>query len=152
MTLRGTGGRARRRGGAKLLVGSVVLAYAMRESSPGLAGAFADGVRAAGTAVVDAGLGSTDLLYYASGSLDLPGAMFTASHNPAKYNGLKLCRSGARPVGRDTGLTEIRELIEQGVPAYDGEPGTVSRRDVLKGYADHLKGLVDLTALVGKSL
>ncbi|MGH3240228.1 MAG: phosphomannomutase/phosphoglucomutase, partial [Spirillospora sp.] len=100
-----------------------------------------------GADVIEAGLGSTDMLYYASGSLGLPGAMFTASHNPARYNGLKLCRSGARPVGRDTGLTEIRDLIEKGVPAYDGEPGTVSRRDILKGYADHLKTLVDLSSI-----
>ncbi|MFV2178960.1 phosphomannomutase/phosphoglucomutase [Actinomadura sp. LOL_016] len=126
---------------------AVVTAHDMRESSGPLAEAFARGATSQGADVIEAGLGSTDLLYYASGSLDLPGAMFTASHNPAKYNGLKLCRSGARPVGRDTGLTEIRELIEQGVPAYEGEPGTVSRRDLLKGYADHLKTLVDLSGI-----
>ncbi|MEV5824309.1 phosphomannomutase/phosphoglucomutase [Spirillospora sp. NPDC052242] len=126
---------------------AIVTAHDMRESSVPLAEAFARGATAQGADVIEAGLGSTDLLYYASGSLDLPGAMFTASHNPAKYNGLKLCRSGARPVGRDTGLTEIRDMVEQGVPAYDGEPGTVSRRDVLKGYADHLKTLVDLSGI-----
>ncbi|HEY8479581.1 MAG TPA: phosphomannomutase/phosphoglucomutase [Spirillospora sp.] len=126
---------------------AIVTAHDMRESSVPLSQAFARGATSQGADVIEAGLGSTDLLYYASGSLDLPGAMFTASHNPAKYNGLKLCRAGARPVGRDTGLTEIREMIENGVPAYDGEPGTVSRRDVLKGYADHLKTLVDLSSI-----
>ncbi|MFI0486284.1 phosphomannomutase/phosphoglucomutase [Actinomadura sp. 9N215] len=126
---------------------AIVTAHDMRESSVPLAEAFARGATSQGADVIEAGLGSTDMLYYASGSLDLPGAMFTASHNPARYNGLKLCRSGARPVGRDTGLAEIREMIEQGVPAYDGEPGTVSRRDILKGYADHLKTLVDLSSI-----
>ncbi|WP_067453714.1 phosphomannomutase/phosphoglucomutase [Actinomadura macra] len=126
---------------------AVVTAHDMRASSVPLAEAFARGATSQGADVIEAGLGSTDLLYYASGSLDLPGAMFTASHNPAKYNGLKLCRSGARPVGRDTGLTEIRELVEKGVPAFDGPAGTVTRRDVLKGYADHLKTLVDLSAI-----
>ncbi|MCW2902808.1 MAG: Phosphomannomutase [Streptosporangiaceae bacterium] len=126
---------------------AVVTAHDMRESSVPLAAAFARGVTAQGADVIEAGLGSTDMLYYASGSLDLPGAMFTASHNPAKYNGVKLCRSAARPVGRDTGLTEIRELVETGVPAYDGKPGTVTRRDVLSGYAAHLKTLVDLSGI-----
>ncbi|KAB2351520.1 phosphomannomutase/phosphoglucomutase [Actinomadura rudentiformis] len=126
---------------------AVVTAHDMRESSGPLAEAFARGATGQGADVVEAGLGSTDLLYYASGSLDLPGAMFTASHNPAKYNGLKLCRTGAKPIGRDTGLTEIRELVEKGVPAYDGEPGTVTQRDLLKGYADHLKTLVDLSGM-----
>ena len=104
---------------------SVVTAYDMRESSPGLAQAFADGARSQGADVVEAGLGSTDLLYYASGSLDMPGAMFTASHNPAKYNGIKLCRAGAAPVGQDSGLAEIRAMVEEGVPSYDGKPGSV---------------------------
>jgi phosphomannomutase len=126
---------------------SVVTAHDMRTSSVPLASAFARGATSQGANVIEAGLGSTDLLYYASGSLDLPGAMFTASHNPARYNGLKLCRAGAKPIGRDTGLTEIRELVEKGVPAYDGEPGTVSQQDLLKGYADHLKTLVDLSVI-----
>ncbi|MBO2448431.1 phosphomannomutase/phosphoglucomutase [Actinomadura barringtoniae] len=126
---------------------SVVTAHDMRPSSVPLATAFARGATGQGADVIEAGLGSTDLLYYASGSLDLPGAMFTASHNPARYNGLKLCRTGAKPIGRDTGLTEIRELVEKGVPAYDGTPGTVSQRDLLKGYADHLKTLVDLSGI-----
>ncbi|WP_067487079.1 phosphomannomutase/phosphoglucomutase [Actinomadura hibisca] len=126
---------------------AVVTAHDMRESSGPLAAAFARGATAQGADVIEAGLGSTDLLYYASGVLELPGVMFTASHNPAKYNGMKLCRAGARPIGRDTGLTEIRDLVEQGVPAHDGEPGTVSQRDLLKGYADHLKTLVDLSGI-----
>jgi phosphomannomutase len=126
---------------------AVVTAHDMRASSVPLAAAFARGATAQGADVIEAGLGSTDMLYYASGDLDLPGAMFTASHNPAKYNGMKLCRSAARPVGRDTGLTEIRDLVESGVPAYDGTPGTVSRRDLLSGYADHLKTLVDLSGI-----
>ncbi|RAY14269.1 phosphomannomutase/phosphoglucomutase [Actinomadura craniellae] len=126
---------------------AVVTAYDMRESSVPLAAAFARGATAQGADVIEAGLGSTDMLYYASGSLDLPGAMFTASHNPARYNGLKLCRAGAKPIGRDTGLGEIRELVERGVPAYEGAPGKVSSQDVLQGYADHLKTLVDLSGI-----
>jgi phosphomannomutase len=126
---------------------AIVTAHDMRASSGPLSAAFARGATSQGADVIEAGLGSTDMLYYASGSLDLPGAMFTASHNPAQYNGIKLCRTGAKPVGRDTGLTEIRELLETGVPAYDGPAGTVSQRDLLSGYAEHLKTLVDLSAI-----
>ncbi|MGK5557292.1 phosphomannomutase/phosphoglucomutase [Actinomadura kijaniata] len=126
---------------------AVVTAHDMRESSAPLAAAFARGATAQGADVVEAGLGSTDMLYYASGVLDLPGVMFTASHNPARYNGMKLCRAGARPIGRDTGLAEIRELVERGVPAHDGGPGEITQRDLLKGYADHLKTLVDLSGI-----
>jgi phosphomannomutase len=120
----------------------VVIAHDMRDTSPGLAAAFARGATGQGAAVVDAGLGSTDLLYFASGSLDLPGAMFTASHNPARYNGIKLCRSGARPVGQDSGLADIVGLIEAGVPSYDGTPGTVTEQHLIDDYADYLVGLV----------
>src|SRR3954467_2065080 len=119
----------------------------MRESSPGLARAFAEGATSQGVDVIEAGLGSTDLLYYAPGSLDVPGAMFTASHNPAKYNGIKLCKAGAAPVGQDTGLADIRGLIEAGVPSYDGPRGTVSQRDLLAEYAAYLRELVDLTGI-----
>jgi len=126
---------------------AIVTAHDMRASSGPLSAAFARGATSQGADVIEAGLGSTDMLYYASGSLDLPGAMFTASHNPAQYNGIKLCRTGAKPVGRDTGLTEIREMIEAGVPAHDGPAGTVSGRDLLSGYAEHLKTLVDLSAI-----
>jgi len=121
---------------------AVVTAHDMRESSPGLATAFAEGATSQGADVIEAGLASTDLLYYASGSLDIPGAMFTASHNPARYNGIKLCRAGAAPVGQDTGLADIRALVEGGVPSHDGTPGTVSSRDLLADYAAYMKKLV----------
>ncbi|MFC0036904.1 phosphomannomutase/phosphoglucomutase [Actinomadura rayongensis] len=126
---------------------AVVTAHDMRPSSVPLAEAFARGATGQGADVVAAGLGSTDLLYYASGVLDLPGVMFTASHNPARYNGMKLCRAGARPIGRDTGLSEIRDLVERGVPPFAGTPGTVEARDLLSGYADHLTSLVDLSGI-----
>jgi phosphomannomutase len=126
---------------------AIVTAHDMRASSGPLSAAFARGATSQGADVIEAGLGSTDMLYYASGSLDLPGAMFTASHNPARYNGIKLCRTGAKPVGRDTGLTEIREMLETGVPPHDGPAGTVSQNDLLSGYAEHLKTLVDLSAI-----
>jgi phosphomannomutase len=120
----------------------IVTGYDMRESSPGLAAAFAAGANSQGADVLDIGLASTDLLYFASGSLDVPGAMFTASHNPARYNGIKLCRPGAAPVGQDSGLADIRALVEQGVPAYDGQVGTVEKRVLLRDYSIYLKGLV----------
>jgi phosphomannomutase len=123
-------------------VDRIVTGYDMRDSSPGLAAAFADGATSQGADVVDIGLASTDLLYFASGSLDVPGAMFTASHNPARYNGIKLCRAGAAPVGQDSGLADIRALVEQGVPAYDGRLGTVEKRELLADYSAYLKGLV----------
>src|SRR6266545_6069477 len=122
----------------------IVIARDMRASGPALAAAFAAGANAAGAAVVSIGLGSTDELYYASGALNLPGAMFTASHNPARYNGIKLCRSGARPVGQDSGLAVVRQRAERGVPAYDGARGKVEQRDVLGDYAAYLRSLVDL--------
>jgi phosphomannomutase len=121
---------------------TIVTAHDMRESSPGIARAFAEGAASQGADVIEAGLGSTDLLYYAAGSLDVPGAMFTASHNPAKYNGIKLCRAGASPVGQDTGLADIRALVEQGVPSYDGATGSISQRDLLADYAAYMKKLV----------
>jgi len=121
---------------------TIVTAHDMRESSPGLARAFAEGAASQGADVIEAGLGSTDLLYYAAGSLDVPGAMFTASHNPAKYNGIKLCRAGAAPVGQDTGLADIRQRVESGVPPYDGAAGSISQRDLLADYAAYMKKLV----------
>ncbi|MFB6524367.1 phosphomannomutase/phosphoglucomutase [Streptomyces sp. NPDC056401] len=132
---------------------AIVIGHDMRPSSPALSAAFARGAAARGVDVTLIGLCSTDQLYYASGKLDLPGAMFTASHNPAQYNGIKLCRAGAAPVGQDTGLSTIRELAEkwsdEGAPAIpEGTvPGTVTEQDTLTGYADHLKGLVDLSAV-----
>ena len=124
---------------------AVVTAHDMRESSVPLSRAFAEGVTGQGVDVVEAGLASTDMLYFGSGMLDLPGAMFTASHNPARYNGIKLCRAGAAPIGQDSGLAEIRAMAEAGVPAYDGPPGSVTARDLLTDYAAYLRRLVDLT-------
>ncbi|MDG9724893.1 phosphomannomutase/phosphoglucomutase [Streptomyces sp. DH41] len=130
---------------------AIVVGHDMRPSSPGLSGAFARGATARGADVTEIGLCSTDQLYYASGALDLPGAMFTASHNPAQYNGIKLCRAGAAPVGQDTGLAEIRECVERwsasGPPQPSSRPGRATRRDTLADYAAHLRSLVDLTAI-----
>jgi phosphomannomutase len=126
---------------------SVVTVHDMRTSSRPLAEAFARGAASQGADVIEGGLGSTDMLYYASGSLGMPGAMITASHNPAKYNGIKLCREGARPVGADTGLIQLRDAAAQGLPPYHGTPGVIVQRDLLSGYASHLKKLVDLSAI-----
>jgi phosphomannomutase len=126
---------------------TVVTLHDMRTSSEPLADAIGRGAAAQGADVIRGGLGSTDMVYYASGSLDVPGAMVTASHNPARYNGIKLCRAGAKPVGIETGLAEIKAMVGSGVPAYDGKPGTVTSRDLLPGYADYLKKLVDLSGI-----
>jgi len=126
---------------------TVVVGHDMRESSPELAAAFARGVTAQGLDVINIGLASTDQLYFASGQMDCPGAMFTASHNPAAYNGIKLCRAAAKPVGEDTGLAGIRAELIDGVPAYDGPPGRLSARDVLDEYGQFLRALVDVSAL-----
>ncbi|MGW3913624.1 phosphomannomutase/phosphoglucomutase [Streptomyces sp. NPDC005070] len=130
---------------------AIVIGHDMRPSSPGLSRAFARGAAARGVDVTEIGLCSTDQLYYASGALGLPGAMFTASHNPAQYNGIKMCRAGAAPVGQDTGLSEIRRLAEawldSGAPASDATPGTITRRDTLEDYAAYLRSLVDLTSI-----
>ncbi|MFH8929449.1 phosphomannomutase/phosphoglucomutase [Streptomyces pristinaespiralis] len=130
---------------------AIVVGHDMRPSSPGLSGAFARGAAARGADVTLIGLCSTDQLYFASGHMGLPGAMFTASHNPAQYNGIKMCRAGAAPVGQDTGLADIRRLVEtwsdEGAPAPAGTPGTVTERDTLTDYAEHLLSLVDLSAM-----
>jgi len=134
---------------------SIVVGHDMRESSPGLSRSFAAGVAAHGLDVTLIGLCSTDGLYYASGALDVPGAMFTASHNPARYNGIKLCRSGARPVGQDTGLGQISEVAQSlldsdeapAALAAEAPAGEISERDILAEYAQFLRGLVDLTAI-----
>jgi len=151
----------------------VVIGHDMRASSPSLSRAFAEGVAAHGLDVTLIGLCSTDGLYYASGALDLPGAMFTASHNPARYNGIKLCRPGARPVGQDTGLAQVRDLAQAildgdeatrdvsaggagaGHASADGagdasdasaaKQGSITERDVLADYAAFLRSLVDLS-------
>ncbi|HZX05387.1 phosphomannomutase/phosphoglucomutase [Kribbella sp.] len=130
--------------------GAVVIGYDMRPSSPGLAAAFADGVTSTGADVIDIGLASTDQLYFASGRLDLPGAMFTASHNPAKYNGIKMCRAGAAPIGADSGLRDIADLVAKALtegPATGSTPGHVTHKDLLTAYADHLHDLVDLSGI-----
>jgi phosphomannomutase len=126
---------------------AVVVGHDMRPSSVPLVDAFTAGVMAQGCDVVQVGLASTDAVSFASGLLHLPGAMFTASHNPARYNGIKLCRAGAVPVGQDTGLADVRQLVEEGVPAFEGPSGRVSRRDLLTEYAAYLKQLVDLTGI-----
>jgi phosphomannomutase len=138
---------ARRTGAAFVRVcdaATVVVGHDMRPSSPGLAGAFAAGAADAGADVVIIGPASTDQLYFASGDLGHPGAMFTASHNPAQYNGIKLCRAGARPVGADTGLREIRDAVSRPEPPVS-TPGTISHRDVLEAYAAHLLSLAPVS-------
>ena len=125
----------------------VAIGYDMRDSSPSLAAAFGAGVTAQGLDVVRIGLASTDQLYFAAGLLDCPGAMFTASHNPAAYNGIKMCRAGAKPVGAETGLTAIRDDLIAGVPAFDGPPGSVADKDVLADYGAFLRSLVNTSGL-----
>jgi phosphomannomutase len=135
---------ARRTGAAFVSVvgaDTVVVGHDMRPSSPALAGAFAEGAADGGADVVMIGLASTDQLYFASGHLDHPGVMFTASHNPAAYNGIKMCRSGAQPIGTDTGLAEIRDLVSGPEPEPAATPGRISQRDVLDAYAAHLLSL-----------
>ncbi len=134
---------------ARLVGGpAIVIGHDMRDSSPGLSKAFADGARAQGVDVISIGLASTDMLYFASGKLDLPGAMFTASHNPAQYNGIKLCRAGASPVGQDTGLGQIRQDAENKVPDAEGvTEGSYEERNLLVDYAAYLNQLVDLKGI-----
>ncbi|MDQ6840274.1 MAG: phosphomannomutase/phosphoglucomutase [Actinomycetota bacterium] len=127
---------------------TVLVARDMRPSGVELSRAFATGATAQGVDVVDLGMTSTDELYFASGYLDAPGAMFTASHNPAKYNGIKLCLSGARPVGVESGLAEIKATITRGpAPAAPVAPGSLTERDVLDDYAIKVRSFVDLASL-----
>ncbi len=125
----------------------IVLGRDMRESGVELAGAFADGITAEGLNVVDLGLVSTDMLYFASGHLNVPGAVFTASHNPAGYNGIKLCLSAARPVGADSGLAEMQADLSAGPQAGGGATGTTTTLDLLDAFADHVRSFVDTTTL-----
>jgi phosphomannomutase len=125
---------------------SIVVGRDCRLSSPELAAAIADGATSQGVDVVDLGLASTDLLYFASGSLDMPGIMLTASHNPKQYNGLKFCLAGAKPVGEATGLRDIRAMVEQGITAGDAR-GTVVQRDMLGAYVEHVLTFVDVDAM-----
>jgi phosphomannomutase len=133
---------ARFTGAPRILVGRD-----MRPSGVDLTAAFAEGATSQGADVVDLGLISTDLAYYAAGSQDAPAAMFTASHNPARYNGIKLCQAGAKPVGQDTGLAEIKSMVEAGeVPPADGK-GSVSEMNLLDDYAAHVRSFVDVSSL-----
>jgi phosphomannomutase len=120
---------------------TVVVGHDMRPSSPAMAGAFAEGATEAGADVVLIGLASTDQLYFASGHLGHPGVMFTASHNPAQYNGIKMCRANAVPIGVETGLAEIRDAVAAGAPPAAGRPGSIDHHDVLEAYAAHLLSL-----------
>jgi phosphomannomutase len=135
----------------ELKAGRIVVGHDMRASSPALVAAFSAGATRAGAGVVNIGLASTDLLYYASGALDLPGAMFTASHNPARYNGVKLCRAAALPIGQDTGLAEIRDraraVLDGSARVNAPHAGTLERREMLADYARHLRSLVDLAGI-----
>ena len=124
--------------------GALVIGQDMRPSGEELVVAFAEGVTSRGCDVIRIGLSSTDGLYFASGALGLPGAMFTASHNPARYNGIKLCRANAAPVGEDSGLRQIRDLVLSGLPPAVADPGSVTHRDMLRPYAEYLRDLVDL--------
>src|SRR5947209_3910021 len=119
----------------------------MRASSIPLSKAFAEGVTSRGVDVIEAGLGSTDMLYFASGSLDVPGAMFTASHNPAQYNGIKLCRAGAAPVGEDTGLAQIKATVAAGVLEKAAVAGSVRQADMLHEFGEHVRGFIDADGL-----
>jgi phosphomannomutase len=124
----------------------VLVARDMRPSGVELTRAFAEGVTGQGIDVVDLGMASTDLIYFAAGRLDAPGAMFTASHNPAKYNGIKLCLAGAKPVGEDTGLQELKAAVQAGVPAGRGG-GAVTQQELLGEYAAHVRSFADASVL-----
>lgn len=127
--------------------GTVVIGEDMRPSSPTLATAFAAGVTSQGLDVIRIGLASTDMLYFASGKLNLPGAMFTASHNPAEYNGIKLCLSGARPIGKESGLVVIESYVRDGAPMAMRNVGVEKQQSMLTDYVNHLLTLVDVSAI-----
>jgi phosphomannomutase len=124
--------------------GTIVIGEDMRPSSPLLADAFSAGATSLGMDVIRIGLASTDMLYFASGKLGLPGAMFTASHNPAEYNGIKLCLSSARPVGKESGLVTIENFVREGSPIALRSVGVEKQRNMLEEYVDHLLTLVDI--------
>ncbi|CAN5548515.1 phosphomannomutase/phosphoglucomutase [soil metagenome] len=130
-----------------LEVDEIAVGRDMRASSPALASAFIEGVNAAGTSVADVGLVSTDALYFTSGLLEVPAAMFTASHNPARYNGIKLCRAKAAPIGQESGLTEIRDIASSNDAVPDTRRGKTHSVDVLERYADHCRTFVDVGSL-----
>ena len=126
---------------------TVVIGEDMRPSSPELAEAFSAGVTSQGMDVIRIGLASTDMLYFAAGKLNLPGAMFTASHNPAEYNGIKLCLSGARPIGKESGLLTIEKFVREGIPVSMRPIGVETHREMLNEYVDHLLTLVDVSEI-----
>ena len=121
--------------------GCVVIGEDMRPSSPALASAFADGVTSQGLDVIRIGLASTDMLYFASGKLNMPGAMFTASHNPAAYNGIKLCKSAAQPIGQESGLLRIKDLLTTGIPISNFSVGKSTEQNLLDDYVEFLLSL-----------
>jgi len=124
-----------------------IVARDMRPSGVALVEAFTDGVLSQGLDVIDVGLASTDLLYFASGSLDAPGAMFTASHNPAEYNGIKMCFSSARPIGEDSGLRAIKDDVAEATPDAEVARGTRHEDDLLAAFADHVRSFIDVSRL-----
>ena len=126
---------------------AIVVARDMRPSSVPLSAAFAEGATDAGCNVVDIGLASTDMLYFASGRYHLPGVMFTASHNPAQYNGMKFCRAGAAPVGEETGLRDVRARVESGAYQRADVPGQAEAREALDDFAAHVRGFVDVSSI-----
>jgi phosphomannomutase len=127
--------------------GTIVVGEDMRSSSPQLADAFSAGVTSLGLDVIRIGLASTDMLYFAAGKLNMPGAMFTASHNPSEYNGIKLCLSGARPIGKESGLLTIEKFVRAGTPISFGSVGKESERNLLTDYVQHLHTLVDVSGI-----
>jgi phosphomannomutase len=126
---------------------SMLVGRDMRPSSEPLVAAFVEGATLAGADVTDLGLCSTDLVYFAAGALDAPGAMFTASHNPAQYNGIKFCKAGAAPVGEQSGLAQIKELVASGVTSRGEVAGKVEKRDMLEEFGMHVRSFVDLDVL-----
>jgi phosphomannomutase len=126
----------------------IVIARDMRPSGVNLCEAFAEGARAVGTQVVDLGLASTDFLYFASGHLDAPGAMFTASHNPAKYNGIKMCLAGAKPIGVESGLVAIEEMTKAFYESpAEGPLASLTSVDLMDAWVKHVHSFVDLASL-----
>ena len=129
----------------------VIVARDMRQTGESLVRAFTEGVTSLGVDVVDLGLASTDLVYFAAGALDMPGAMFTASHNPAQYNGVKFCLAGARPVGLETGLGDVRDTAKKVLagsgPEVSATRGTVTHRDMLAEFAEHVISFIDTSLL-----
>ncbi|HEX7246524.1 MAG TPA: phosphomannomutase/phosphoglucomutase [Actinomycetota bacterium] len=126
---------------------SIVIGRDCRLSSPELAGGIAEGATSTGVNIVDLGLASTDLLYFASGSLDMPGIMLTASHNPKQYNGMKFCLAGAKPVGEETGLRTIRDMVEHDAVPASADRGSVQTRDLLGDYVEHVLSFIDVDAM-----